>query len=100
MRGWAQARNHWAASHASRASPTCLPPPPRPAPPRPAPQVSGCCHDLCFGCARRLCAQQDHQVPQCPFCRQAIEGFSPLAVPRCAASASASAASARAAVRA
>ncbi|PSC72690.1 E3 ubiquitin-ligase XBAT31 [Micractinium conductrix] len=63
-------------------------------------RVSGCCHDLCFGCARRLCAQQDHQVPQCPFCRQAIEGFSPLAVPRCAASASASAASARAAVRA
>ncbi|KAL4443729.1 hypothetical protein ABPG75_011466 [Micractinium tetrahymenae] len=38
-------------------------------------QVAGCSHDLCFSCARRLCASHDHLVPQCPFCRQAIEGF-------------------------
>jgi hypothetical protein len=39
-------------------------------------QVLGCHHDLCFQCARRLCAGQDHAVPQCPFCRQPINGFS------------------------
>ncbi|KAL4447184.1 hypothetical protein ABPG77_007217 [Micractinium sp. CCAP 211/92] len=38
-------------------------------------QVAGCSHDLCFSCARRLCASHDHLVPQCPFCRQAIQGF-------------------------
>lgn len=32
--------------------------------------VAGCEHELCFGCARRLCASPDHAVPQCPFCRQ------------------------------
>lgn len=39
-------------------------------------QVLGCNHDLCFQCARRLCAGQDHALPQCPFCRQPINGFS------------------------
>ncbi|KAG7672794.1 hypothetical protein Ndes2526B_g08671 [Nannochloris sp. 'desiccata'] len=39
-------------------------------------QVLGCHHDLCFQCARRLCAGQDHALPQCPFCRQPINGFS------------------------
>ena len=39
-------------------------------------QVVGCHHDLCFQCARRLCAGQDHALPQCPFCRQPINGFS------------------------
>jgi hypothetical protein len=38
-------------------------------------QVLGCAHDLCFQCARRLCATHDHAVPQCPFCRQTISGF-------------------------
>jgi hypothetical protein len=38
-------------------------------------QVLGCHHDLCFQCARRLCAGQDHALPQCPFCRQPINGF-------------------------
>lgn len=38
-------------------------------------QVLGCSHELCFSCARRLCAAQDHSLPQCPFCRQPINGF-------------------------
>lgn len=38
-------------------------------------QVLGCAHDLCFHCARRLCSTGDHSVPQCPFCRQPIDGF-------------------------
>ena len=38
-------------------------------------QVVGCHHDLCFQCARRLCAAQDHSLPACPFCRQPINGF-------------------------
>jgi hypothetical protein len=53
--------------------PTCLHTPLRA--PSSLPQVAGCQHDLCFGCARRLCASQDHAAPQCPFCRQAINGF-------------------------
>jgi hypothetical protein len=39
-------------------------------------QVMGCGHDLCFQCARRLCAAGEHALPQCPFCRQPINGFS------------------------
>lgn len=42
--------------------------------------VIGCNHDLCFQCARTLCASQDHAVPQCPFCRQAINGFEAVTV--------------------
>ncbi|KAI7845024.1 hypothetical protein COHA_001390 [Chlorella ohadii] len=42
-------------------------------------QVAECKHELCFGCARRLCAQQDHSVPQCPFDRLPINGFVALA---------------------
>ena len=43
-------------------------------------RVAECRHELCFQCARRLCATQDHQLPQCPFCRQPINGFSSYAV--------------------
>ncbi|EFN58264.1 expressed protein [Chlorella variabilis] len=56
-------------------------------------RVAGCQHNLCFGCARRLCASQDHQVPQCPFCRQPIEGFVAIAAAcpvTCSAASSAS----------
>lgn len=35
--------------------------------------VSGCSHNLCFCCARRLCTAPDRSVPQCPFCRQVCE---------------------------
>jgi hypothetical protein len=45
-------------------------------------QVAECKHELCFGCARRLCAQQDHSVPQCPFDRLPINGFVALATGR------------------
>lgn len=38
-------------------------------------QVMGCHHDLCFSCARRLCAAHDHVVPHCPFCRRTIDGW-------------------------
>lgn len=41
--------------------------------------VAGCRHPLCFRCARRLCAAGDHALPQCPFCRQPIDGFSAYA---------------------
>lgn len=45
-------------------------------------QVAECKHELCFGCARRLCAQQDHSVPECPFDRLPINGFVALATGR------------------
>lgn len=38
--------------------------------------VVGCTHKLCFQCARKLCDSADHQLPQCPYCRRPIEGFS------------------------
>lgn len=38
-------------------------------------KVLGCNHDVCFQCARRLCAGEDHAVPQCPFCRRPIDGW-------------------------
>ena len=44
-------------------------------------QVLGCSHELCFQCARRLCATQDHSLPQCPFCRQPINGFAAFSAP-------------------
>lgn len=47
-------------------------------------QVAGCRHNLCFGCARRLCNSHDHLLPQCPFCRQPINGF--VAIPAAASS--------------
>jgi len=46
-------------------------------------QVLGCQHDLCFQCARRLINTPDHAVPQCPFCRQPINGFA-ACTPTCA----------------
>lgn len=38
-------------------------------------QVLGCRHELCFQCARKLCDVAEHCFPQCPFCRQPIDGF-------------------------
>lgn len=38
-------------------------------------EVAGCRHKLCYQCARRLCTTPDHSVPQCPFCRQSISGW-------------------------
>lgn len=52
-------------------------------------QVADCRHDLCFSCARRLCSSQDHLVPQCPFCRQAINGFVGIGGRTCASGAGA-----------
>lgn len=42
--------------------------------------VAGCCHPMCFTCARRLCAGQDHTMPACPFCRKTIDGFQSVPV--------------------
>lgn len=45
--------------------------------------ILGCHHELCFQCARRLCDTPDHSLPQCPFCRQTITGFSAAATTLC-----------------
>lgn len=40
-------------------------------------RISGCQHEMCFKCARRLCTEpvNNVDVPKCPFCRRAIDGF-------------------------